>query len=76
LSSRRRPLCDPQKRGLRAFIADENGAFAIEYALLAAVLALGLIVAFTAFGNDLRNLFGTSENGVGNRMTEAQDRLR
>jgi|EndMetStandDraft_5_1072996.scaffolds.fasta_scaffold163630_2 pilus assembly protein Flp/PilA len=64
-----------QKRGLRAFIADESGTTAMEYGLLAAVLALGLILTFTAFGDSLKNLFGMSESGVGNRLTEAQGKL-
>ena len=47
----------------------------MEYALLAAVLGIGLITAFTAFGDTLKNLFGMSESGVGNKLTEAQGKL-
>jgi pilus assembly protein Flp/PilA len=58
-----------------AFLQNERGATAVEYGLMAALIAVGCIAAFTAFGNDLRNLFGTSEGGVGNKLTEAQGKL-
>jgi pilus assembly protein Flp/PilA len=57
------------------FLRDERGATAIEYGLLAAMLAVGLIMAFTVLGNGLHLLFGTSETGVGERLTEATGKL-
>jgi|EndMetStandDraft_7_1072992.scaffolds.fasta_scaffold15994_3 pilus assembly protein Flp/PilA len=43
---------------LAEFFHNEDGATAIEYGLIAALIAVGLIVAFTAFGSSLTNLFG------------------
>ena len=39
------------------FIDDEEGATAIEYGLIAALIAVALIVSFMAFGNSLVGLF-------------------
>ena len=39
------------------FIKDEEGATAIEYGLIAGLVALGIIVAITALGTDLAGLF-------------------
>jgi len=39
------------------FIKDETGATAIEYALIAALVALGLVVGAAAVGTNLNNLF-------------------
>ena len=50
---------------VRRFIDDEAGATAIEYGLIAALVAVGCITAFTAFGSNLLGLF----NGVEARTT-------
>lgn len=42
----------------RRFIADESGATAIEYGLIAAGIAVAIIVAVNAVGTDLSSLFG------------------
>lgn len=42
---------------LKAFINDENGANAIEYGLLAALIAVAIIVAAGAIGTNLSGLF-------------------
>lgn len=42
---------------VKAFWADEEGATAIEYGLLAALIAVVIIVAVTAVGNDLKAIF-------------------
>ena len=39
------------------FIDDEEGATAIEYGLIAALIAVALIVSFMTFGNSLVGLF-------------------
>ena len=39
------------------FAQDESGATAIEYGLIAALVSVGIIVAVTALGNGLSNLF-------------------
>jgi pilus assembly protein Flp/PilA len=40
------------------FVADESGATAIEYGLIAAVIAVGIIAAATMLGVSLSDLFG------------------
>jgi pilus assembly protein Flp/PilA len=37
---------------------DESGATAIEYGLIAALIAVGIIAAATTLGTSLSNLFG------------------
>ncbi|WP_093347656.1 Flp family type IVb pilin [Variovorax sp. PDC80] len=39
------------------FIRDEEGATAIEYGLIAGLVAIGITVALTALGTDLTDLF-------------------
>ncbi len=59
------------------FIEDESGATAIEYGLIAALIAVGMIAGATAIGDQLNNKFdsvaGTikSENNV-NTATNAE----
>ncbi len=43
---------------LNEFIRDESGATAIEYGLLAALIALGITVGATALGAELGAFFG------------------
>lgn len=40
------------------FAADESGATAIEYGLIAALIAVGIIAAATTLGTSLSGLFG------------------
>jgi pilus assembly protein Flp/PilA len=42
---------------LKAFWADEEGAAAIEYALIAALIALAIVVGATALGTEINDLF-------------------
>ena len=46
------------KNQIQKFINDESGATAIEYGLLAALVALGIAVGATALGTQLGALFG------------------
>ena len=49
------------------FMKDESGATAIEYGLIAALIAVGIIAAATTLGNGLSSLFnkiGVKLNGV------------
>ncbi|HZZ69596.1 MAG TPA: Flp family type IVb pilin [Phenylobacterium sp.] len=41
------------------FLKDESGATAIEYGLIAALVAVVLVTALTAVGTNLQNLFQT-----------------
>ena len=50
------------------FMNDESGATAIEYGLIAALIAVGIIAAATTLGGGLSNIF----TGIGTRLnTEA-----
>ena len=53
---------------LNRFFKDESGATAIEYGLIAALIGVGIIVAATALGNSLTDLFdsigGTLDDAV------------
>lgn len=42
---------------IKQFVRDEEGAVAIEYALLAALIALAIIVGAGALGTELSNFF-------------------
>lgn len=39
------------------FVADESGATAIEYGLIAALISVGIIAAATTLGDSLTNVF-------------------
>lgn len=45
-------------RTLKAFFIDEAGATAIEYGLIAALIAVGIVAGMTTFGGGLSNMFG------------------
>jgi pilus assembly protein Flp/PilA len=49
---------------LRAFIRSENGATAIEYGLIAALIAVVIIGALTLFGNDLNAMYRNVANNL------------
>jgi pilus assembly protein Flp/PilA len=57
------------------FLIDDSGATAIEYGLIAALIAVGAIASFTAMGNSLVNLFGRTDAGAGAVFTEAVSEL-
>ena len=38
-------------KGFREFLLDESGATAIEYGLIAALIAVGIIAGLNSFGN-------------------------
>ncbi len=44
------------------FVKDESGATAIEYGLIAALIALAIVVGATSLGNSLNNKFNTIAN--------------
>jgi pilus assembly protein Flp/PilA len=50
---------------LRNLFRHRKGATAIEYGLIAALISVGCISAFQAFGNGLMNMWGTVSNEVG-----------
>ena len=48
------------------FLKDESGATAIEYGLIAALIAVVLVGALTAVGSSLAGAFNTISGSVGN----------
>jgi pilus assembly protein Flp/PilA len=53
-------------RLLLAFMQDEDGATAIEYGLIAALIAVAAIVGMTATGTSIQGVFGYTANKAGN----------
>ncbi|WP_226016912.1 Flp family type IVb pilin [Novosphingobium sp. FKTRR1] len=53
----------------RDLLANEDGATAIEYGLIAALIAVAAITAMASLGNSLSNTFSL----VSNDMNNAQD---
>ena len=51
-------------QSFKTFWADEDGATAIEYGLLASLIAVAIIVGATALGDKLGDLF----NGVSTKL--------
>ncbi len=47
---------------IRSFIQDESGATAIEYALIAAFIAIVIVTAVTNVGQDVAGVFNTVES--------------
>jgi pilus assembly protein Flp/PilA len=56
-------------RNLFDLLTDEEGATAIEYGLIAALVAVAAITAMASLGNSLSNTFKL----VSNQMTNSQD---
>ncbi len=46
-------------RMINKFLKDENGATAIEYGLIAALVAVAIVGALTTLGGGLSSMFGT-----------------
>ncbi|MHB1102362.1 MAG: Flp family type IVb pilin [Devosia sp.] len=46
------------------FVKDESGATAIEYGLIAALIAVGIITAATTLGGSLSTLFNDISNSL------------
>jgi pilus assembly protein Flp/PilA len=56
-------------RVLKSFVADERAATAIEYGLIAALLAVTAIAGMTMFGNSLSGLYNYVSNRSANAMS-------
>ena len=50
---------------VKRFVADQSGATAIEYGLIAGLISVVIITALTTIGTSLKNKF----NAVGNALT-------
>ena len=53
-------------RLLLAFVKDQTGATAIEYGLIAALIAVAAIVGITATGSSIQGVFNYTANKAGN----------
>jgi len=53
------------------FIQDESGATAIEYALIAALLSIGIIAMLKSVKGNLNNTFNVISNELGNAAEAA-----
>ncbi|KER70766.1 Flp family type IVb pilin [Burkholderia aenigmatica] len=51
------------------FVQGQDGVTAIEYGLIAALIAVGIIVALTAVGTDLSNVFSTIASSLDSAVT-------
>lgn len=51
---------------IRKIFADKKGATAIEYGLIAALIAVAAIGAMSSLGGNLKNTFNAASNGLNN----------
>ena len=49
---------------IRKMLKDSKGATAIEYGLIAALIAVAAITAMGSIGNELKNTFGSVANNL------------
>ncbi len=54
------------RNALRRFVKDERGASAIEYALIAALIALVIIGAATLLGEEIESVFESIQEALSN----------
>ena len=54
---------------IRRFFASDEGATAIEYGLIAALISVAIIVAVTAIGGELNDTFSTINSALGGANT-------
>ncbi|WP_407520052.1 Flp family type IVb pilin [Methylobacterium oryzisoli] len=52
---------------MKRFVSDESGATAIEYGLLATLIAVALIAAATTVGGNIGNMFNKVAGEIGNK---------
>jgi pilus assembly protein Flp/PilA len=57
-------------------VKDQSGVTAIEYALIAALIAVAAIAAFTLVGTNLSTTFSTIAAKLGRRHTPSNDARR
>lgn len=49
---------------IRNFLSDEEGATAVEYGIMVALIAAVIVVAVTAIGTQLNTTFGVVEEAI------------
>lgn len=52
------------KKLMQSFLVDMDGATAVEYGLLAALLSISMIVGLSSFGDSLNNTFMTLNDAI------------
>ena len=52
------------KQSLVRFLRDEEGATAVEYGLIAALIAVAIILSITDLGDKLKDVFETIKNAL------------
>lgn len=52
------------KQALVRFLRDEEGATAVEYGLIAALIAVAIILSITDLGDKLKDVFETIKNAL------------
>ncbi len=57
---------------LQAFLADKDGATAIEYGLIAGGISLAIVAAVFAFGDDLEVMFNTIGDAMNNAAANVE----
>ena len=60
-----RPKGNPMTKFVSMFMSDESGATAIEYGLIAALIAVVIISAVTALGATIKTKFNSVVTGMG-----------
>ena len=58
------------------FVAGEHGATAIEYGLIAALIAVAIISSLVAMGDNVTTLFGSGVGGAANTIGNAGNSIR
>jgi len=59
----------------KRFQADESGATAIEYGLIAGLIAVAVIASFTALGNSILSLFGVGTGGAADTIAAQVEKI-
>ncbi len=49
---------------LKSFLADRSGATAVEYGVLTALIAVGMLVGLSSFSDSLNNMFAELSNRI------------
>jgi len=62
-------LCEP----LRCFVADESGATAIEYGLIAGLVAVAILGAMTMFGTNVSAMYDSISSRAGEELDNIND---
>jgi pilus assembly protein Flp/PilA len=60
---------------IKAFRNDDSGATAIEYGLIAALIAVGAIVSFSILGNSLVNLMSDGTGSAAEVIAVQADKI-